>query len=131
MKRLEMQIPQENTYIGLTVDDTNDNNFEDFLDNNYEFPSGNANEIKEYIVEDSNLKRIICDLPKIISKEFSQSPINLDFMKYTPEDEVILQISIKTRYNGETSSAKKDIIIQELFNNYESPEKYYFITMEF
>lgn len=51
-------------------------------------------------------------------------------MKYTFPNEIVLQIGIKTPYDAETSSNKQELILNKIFR-YESPEKDYFITMEF
>ena len=51
-------------------------------------------------------------------------------MKYASPDETTLQITIKSPFDGETSGDKEDIILEELFK-YDSPDKHYFITMEF
>ena len=103
----------------------------EFIKKHFEFPSNNSEDIISYIREDGELEKIICDLPEIISKEFPQSPISLDFTKYSLSDEMELEISIKTPYDGETTSDKKDVILNEIFTNYASPEKYYFISMDF
>jgi hypothetical protein len=116
---------------GLGMHEENCTELDEFLKTNFEFPSGNLNDICNYISQDAKLERIIFDLPEIISKEFSKSPISLDFMSYTLPDETVLQISIKTPFDGETTSTKKDLIVDELLNNYESPKNYYFISMEF
>lgn len=69
-------------------------------------------------------------MPRIISKEFQKSPVSIDFMKYAAPDETTLQITIKSPYDGETSSDKEDLILEKIFK-YDSPDKHYFITMEF
>jgi len=122
-----MQIPQSHTPIKL---EKINSNLKEFLKKHFKFPSQNIYEINDYIKKDDELCRIIYELPRIISKEFKESPIMLDFMKYTNSNESILQISIKTPYDGKTSSNKQDIILEELYK-YKSPEQYYFITMMF
>ena len=129
-QRIEMQIPQENVYSGSGIIVDKENRLMDFLKNHYNFPSDNLNEILDYIEEDSKLERIIYEMPKIISKEFQKSPVSIDFMKYASPDETTLQITIKSPFDGETSGDKEDIILEELFK-YDSPDKHYFITMEF
>ncbi|MBQ8016863.1 MAG: hypothetical protein IJ258_02030 [Methanobrevibacter sp.] len=129
-QRIEMQIPQENVYSGSGIIVDKENRLMEFLKNHYNFPSDNLNEILDYIEEDSKLERIIYEMPKIISKEFQKSPVSIDFMKYASPDETTLQITIKSPFDGETSGDKEDIILEELFK-YDSPDKHYFITMEF
>lgn len=127
-QRLEMQIPKENAYIGLTI---SNNNLKEFLKSNYEFPSDNSNEILDYIREDQNLEEVIYGLPKIISKEFTNSPVLLDFSEFSTPLKPVLEIIIKTPYDGKTTSNKKDIILGEIFRKYPKTTNEYFISMEF
>lgn len=130
-QKLEMQIPQENTYTGMTIMPRQEDNLNEFLKNHFNFPSNNLNQIKEFICKDLKMEKIIRGLPKIIAKEFQNAQITLDFMKYTSPNEIILKIAIRSQYDGETSSKKKDAILDELYSKYESPKQDYFITMEF
>ena len=130
-QRLEMQIPQENTFIGL-VNTTNINTgLEEFLKKHYKFPSNNLKDIKNFIIEDDELEKIIYGLPKIISKEFPQCPILLDFTEYSLPNEDVLEILIKSQYDGETTSSKKDIILNKIFTKYSKTKNEYYISMEF
>ena len=131
MKRLEMQIPQENIYTGLETIPKEDHNLEKFLDRNFEFPSDNFDDIKNFISEDEELEKIIYGLPEIVSKEFSESPISLDFTEYCLPDEDILEIVIKTPFDGETTSHKKNLILDEIFTKYSKTTNEYYISMEF
>ena len=117
-QRLEMQIPHENTYIGLANTSNINTGLEEYLNNNFKFPSNNLNEIKNFIGEDNELEKIIYGLPKIISKEFPQCPILLDFTQFSLPNKNILEIVIKSQYDGETTSIKKDIILDEIFTKY-------------
>lgn len=129
--RLEMQIPQENTYIGLVNTQNINTGLEEFLKKHYKFPSNNIHDIKNFISEDNELEKIIYGLPKIISKEFPQSPILLDFTQFSLPNENILEIVIKSQYDGETTSNKKDIILDKLFTKYSKTTNEYSISMEF
>lgn len=128
---LEMQIPQENAYIGITNTSNIDTSLEKFLKKHFEFPSNNIADIKNFIGEDNELEKIIYGLPKIISKEFPQSPILLDFTQFSLPNENVLEIVIKSQYDGETTSNKKDIIINEIFTKYSKTTNEYYISMEF
>lgn len=130
-QRLEMQIPQETNYIGISNRPSIEVELKEILNNHFEFPSNNFEDIIKYIHEDNSLETLICDLPKIISKEFPQSPILLDLTEDSLPNENILQIAIKTPYDGETTSHKKDRIMDEIFSKYKSTKKYYYIHMEF
>ena len=129
--RIEMQIPQENTYIGLLNRPNSTIKLEEFLNKHFEFPSNNLNDIKNFINEDTELEKIIYGLPKIIYKEFPQSPILLDFTEYSLPDENVLEIVIKSQYDGETTTNKKDMILNKIFTKYSKTTNEYFISMEF
>ena len=58
-QKLEMQIPQESSYNGLTTMPNHDEKLIKFLKEHFKFPSDNLNEITEFISEDSELKKII------------------------------------------------------------------------
>ncbi len=128
-QRLELQIPHENIYTGLEIINKKDYKFDKFLNDNYEFPSANFNDINNFISEDYELEKIIYGLPEIISKEFPHSPIQLDFSKFSNKD--ILEIVIKTPFDGKTTSDKKDNILNEIFTKYSKTTNEYFISMEF
>ena len=127
-QRLEMQIPQTNAYTALP---DIEKNFENFVKRYYSISQNEVQDIIDYIIEDSKLENIICNLPKIISKEFPKCPVKLGFMDYTLPEEIVLQITIKTPFDGNLTSIKKDRITDEIFSNFESPDKYYFLSMEF
>lgn len=126
-----METPQDNTNIRQANSQNINDELEEFLKKHFEFPSNNSDDIIAYINEDRILESIICDLPEIISKEFPQCPIKLDLMASALPDEIELEIEIKTPFDGETSSYKKDMILEEIFSRYECPTKPYFISMDF
>jgi hypothetical protein len=130
-QRLEMQIPQENAYIGINNTRNIDIELEEFLKKHYKFPSNNLKDIENFIGEDDELEKIIYGLPKIISKEFPQSPILLDFTQYSLPNENVLEIVIKSQYDGETTSSKKDHILDEIFTKYSKTTNEYYLSMEF
>ena len=131
MKRLEMQIPQENNYTGLEIIQKEDYGLEEFLNRKFEFPSDNLEDIKNFINEDKELEKIIYGLPEIVSKEFSESPISLDFTEYSTSDEDVMEIVIKTPFDGETTSHKKDLILDEIFTKYSKTANEYYISLNY
>ena len=124
MKRLEMQIPQENNYTGLEIIQKEDYGLEEFLNRKFEFPSDNLEDIKNFINEDKELEKIIYGLPEIVSKEFSESPISLDFTEYSTSDEDVMEIVIQNQVILEVYHMKfkqdllkkKSIFIVKLIN---------------
>ena len=129
--RLKMQVPQENIHTGLEIIQKEDYGLEEFLNRNFEFPSDNIDDIKKFINEDEELEKIIYGLPKIVSKEFSESPISLDFTEYFLPDKNVLEIVIKTQFDGETTTRKKDLILDEIFTEYSKTSNEYHISMIF
>ena len=120
----------KNEYIILVkFDSKNDYKLKEFLNKHFKFYSDNLNDINNFISEDYELEKIIYGLPEIISKEFPHSPIQLDFSKFSNKD--ILEIVIKTPFDGKTTSDKKDNILNEIFTKYSKTTNEYFISMEF
>lgn len=106
-----MQIPHENAYTGLTTMRNHNEKLTKFLKENFEFPSNNLNEIYEFICKDLELEKIIYDLPKIISKEFINTKLTMDFSSNSFEE---IDITIFTDLNGAISSNKQSIIDNHL-----------------
>lgn len=129
-KRLEMQIPKENSCIISSSMSNFDDKLVDFLKNHFEFPSNNLDEISELIMEDTEMKKIIYDLPKIVFKEFPNSPIFIDFVKYDYPEDKILKIVVKTRFDIETSLKKEEIINNEVIHNHDCTKNEFFIRVE-
>lgn len=127
---LEMQIPQENSYVELGIMDSRQYDLKEFLKKYYEFPSKNLEDIARYINFDSELKKIIYNLEKIISEEISYSKISLDFMKETDPREKILEIVIYGKLNEEMQFQKEDIISDKIIDMYPNTEKEYIILVE-
>lgn len=106
-QRLEMQIPQENTYGGMNYMTKNDSELEEFLENHFEFPSDNIDEIQRFIEHDNELEKIIYDLPQIVSNELPYNEISFDFMKETDPSEKILEIVIYSELESKILLQKK------------------------
>lgn len=140
---------REKRYTGLEIMPKENTSLEEFLKNHFKFPSSNFYEIKgfigkdpemekiifddieNFISEDKELEKIIYGLPEIVSKEFSESPISLDFTEYCLPDEDILEIMIKTPFDGVTTSHKKDLILDEIFTGYSKTTNEYHMSMMF
>ena len=122
----EMQIPQENAYNEPSIV----NDFEKFLKKHYKFPSNNLKKINDFICEDNNMKMIINDLPKIISRELPYLQISLDFMKETDPNEKILEIVINSKLDEEKLLKKEDKISDGIIDGYPKPKKEYIILVE-
>ena len=128
-KRLEMQIPQENIYTGFETIQKDE--FTVFIEKHFEFPSNNSDEINLFINEDAKMKKIIYDLPEIISSELTYSRISLDFMKETDPSEKILEIVVYSTSDEEILLQKEDEISDWIIDNYPNPKNEYIILVEF
>lgn len=129
-QRLEMQIPQENTYTGLDNMHGNELELNDFLNKHFKFPSNNLNEIKKFIDADNKMKNIISDLPEIITDKLDYTHISLDFMKETDPNEKILEIIIYSELNDDLLLKKEDLISDGIIDDYPQPMNEYIILVE-
>lgn len=128
-QRLEMQIPQENTYTGLEILQKEDITLEKFLKNNFKFPSSNFDEIKEFIGKDTEMEKIIFDLPEILSKELQYTNLAIDFMKETDPSEKILEIVVQSDLESKILLQKEDLICDTLIDKYPKSELEYIILV--
>lgn len=129
-QRLEMQISQENASSG-SIFMANDNDLKDFLKKNYDFPSNNLNEIKEFIEKDKELEKMVCELADTISNEIIISKISFDFMKETDPNEKILEIVIHTPESDEKSLLEKeDVLIDKIIDKYPKTMNEYILLVE-
>lgn len=100
-----------------------------FLKEHFKFPSDNLNEIKNFINDDSEMKKILCDLPKII-QELEYNKLSLDFMKETNHDEKILEIVIYSKLDEEILLQKEDYISEGIIDKYPNTKNEYIILAE-
>lgn len=114
-QRIEMQIPQDNSYIGKTIMPKQEDKLNEFLKTHFNFPSNNIDEIKEFICKDCEMEKIIYNLPEIIAKEFKKNPLSIDF---SDNDKREIEVIIPTSLNGKLSSDKQDLIEDTLYSNY-------------
>lgn len=129
-QRLEMQIPQENTYTGATKMPNSDVEIKTFLKQNFNFPSNNFKEINKFINKDNELKKIIYELPMEISSQLDYNEISLDFMKETDPNEKILEIVIYSRLDENVLLEKEDLISDRLIDKYPKTTLEYIILVE-
>lgn len=128
-QRLEMQIPQENTYTGMTIMPKQEDKLTEFLKANFSFPSNNLDEIKEFISQDHEMERIVYGLPEIIAKEFQKNQLSIDF---SDENKRELEVIILTNLNGRVSSDKQDLIEDALYTSFSwNAANKIFICVEF
>lgn len=129
-QKLEMQIPQENTYTGLENLQKENVSLDKFLKNHFKFPSSNFDEINEFIINDKEMEKIILNLPEIISKELSCRKLSIDFMKETDPNEKILEIVIYSDLESEQLLQKEDLLCDMLIDKYPKTTIEYIILVE-
>ncbi len=128
--KLEMQIPQENTYIGMEIMQNSQNNFKEYLNQRFNVNSNNLNEICNFIENDNEMKKIICNLHNIISSELDYNRISIDFMKETDPSEKIIEIVICCNEESEILLEKEDLICDRIIDRYPKTEIEYIILVE-
>ena len=102
----------------------------EFLEENFEFPSDNMVKIARFIRKDPELEKIIYDLPEIISSELDYEKISFDFMKETDPSEKILEIIIHSDVYEEVAFHKEDLISDRIIDNYPKTENEFIILVE-
>ena len=111
-------MPKENTSL------------EEFLKNNFKFPSSNFDEIKEFMGKDQEMENIIFDLPEILSKELQYSNISIDFMKETDTSEKILEIVVYSDLESKILLQKEDLFCDMLTDKYPKSKFEYIILVD-
>ena len=129
-QRLEMQIPRENTYTGLEIIQKENFSIEEFLKKHYRFPSNNFEEIHEFVYNDPEMKKIIQDMPEIISNELTYNKISLDFMKETDPSEKILEIVIYSDLESNQLLQKENLICDMLIDKYPKTKIEYILLVD-
>lgn len=129
-QRLEMQIPQENTYTGPEPLPKKNFTIEKFLKKHFRFPSCNFDEISQFIISDKEMEKLIRDLPEILSKELPYCKLSIDFMKETDPNEKILEILIYSDLESEQLLQKEDLICDMLIDRYPQTRIEYIILVE-
>ena len=124
LPKLQMQIPGDDANEASSL-----STLFGFLKNNFSFPSDNLNEIILFVNGDAELKRIIYNLPELISSEFPNSPVILDFMKYAIPEEKVLKIIVKTKDDSEESINKESMLKDKLIDEYVCKSEF-FIRVE-
>ena len=129
-QRLQMQIPKENAYAGQKIVPKNNFTMEKFLKKHFRFPSCNFEEISQFIISDKEMKKLIRDLPEILSKELSYYKLSLDFMKETDPHEKILEIIIYSDLESRQLLQKEDMLCDMLIDRYPKTTIEYIILVD-
>ena len=88
-----------------------------FLKINFNFDKKDLDDICEIIVENSEMKRIIYDLPEIITKEIPKNRIGLNVNRFFVGDE-FLEIEIKSELDKDLAMEKENTINVYLTEHY-------------
>ena len=93
-------------------------NLEKFMIENFKIPDNDLKRICQFIRKDSNLEKIIYDLPRLIQSEISYNRLQIKFYDEFQDDEVVLEITAFSSLNIENILKKEDEIIHRLYENY-------------
>ena len=125
MLRLKAQIPNENS-VGIRENIVpNAVNLNDFLKLHFDFPSKNLNEISNFISSDSEMERMIFDIPDFLQSQSLTSRPKLDFMGYCDPGEVVLEVDVDSTLDPETTGQTHLFIIDYLIDNYDVENDYF------
>lgn len=115
--KLEFQ-KVERTYVSNVEHALNNTNILEFIKNNFKIPDDNLKEISSFIKKDSELEKIIFELPNMIKKEFPNDKLQIRFYDEFTEDELILEVGIFTSFGEKTSFEKEKKLENMLYENY-------------
>ncbi len=96
-------------------------NLEKFMIENFKIPDNDLKRICQFIRKDSNLEKIIYDLPRLIQSEISYNRLQIKFYDEFQDDELVLEVTAFSSLNIENILKKEDELIHRLYENY--PEK--------
>lgn len=93
-------------------------NLEKFMIENFKIPDNDLKRICQFIRKDSNLEKIIYDLPRLIQSEISYNRLQIKFYDEFQDDELVLEVTAFSSLNIENILKKEDEIIHRLYENY-------------
>ena len=93
-------------------------NLEKFMIENFQIPDNDLKRICQFIRKDSNLEKIIYDLPRLIQSEISYNRLQIKFYDEFQDDELVLEVTAFSSLNIENILKKEDELIHRLYENY-------------
>lgn len=93
-------------------------NLEKFMIENFKIPDNDLKRICQFIRKDSNLEKIIYDLPRLIQSEISYNRLQIKFYDEFQDDELVLEVTAFSSLNIENILKKEDELIHRLYENY-------------
>lgn len=107
------------------------NELNGFLISNFEIQNNNIEEIISFIKK-PNIKKLVFDLPNIISNEFFNDKLQIDLSDEHIDGKKILEITILSTLDVEISVEKENKIYVYLYDNYSwNDVDKIFINMEY
>ncbi len=82
-------------------------NLEKFMIENFKIPDNDLKRICQFIRKDSNLEKIIYDLPRLIQSEISYNRLQIKFYDEFQDDELVLEVTAFSSLNIENILKKK------------------------
>ena len=96
-----------------------------FITENFQLPDNDLERICEFIIQDSELEKIILEIPTLIKSKIAYDKLQIKFYDEFQEDELILEVTAFSSIDFNTLLKKEDEFIHILYNDYseESADK--------
>jgi hypothetical protein len=91
----------------------------DFIISNFQIPDNDLERICNFIGNDSELEKIIFDLPALIKSEISYDNLQIRFFDEFQDDELVLEVTAFSSLNFESVLKKEDEFIHKLYEKYD------------
>lgn len=93
---------------------------EKFITENFQIPDDDLKKICDFVSHDSELEKIIFELPNLIRNEITYDKLQIKFYEEFQEDYLQLEINIFTTIDITTSLKIEDKLEQRLYELFES-----------
>ena len=93
-------------------------NLKKFLIDNFQIPDNDLDRICDFIRNDTELEKIIFELPNIIQGEISYEKLQIKFYEEFQEDELVLEVTAFSSLEYEKLLDIEDNFIHNLYNKF-------------
>ncbi|WP_405305758.1 hypothetical protein [Methanobrevibacter sp.] len=110
----------ERIFIPSYEEKTSTITLEKFIIENFQIPNDDLKKICEFVSNDTELEKIIFELPNLIQSEINYDKLQIKFYEEFQEDYLQLEINIFTSIDTITSLKIEDLLEQRLYELFES-----------
>lgn len=110
----------ERIFIPSYEEKTSTITLEKFIIENFQIPNDDLKKICEFVSNDTELEKIIFELPNLIQSEITYDKLQIKFYEEFQEDYLQLEINIFTSIDTITSLKIEDRLEQRLYELFES-----------